>query len=547
MTLTARTLPRQVKRKKFILLFCITAIGAILRALLVNAGVDVDDVTTVYIAEAPNIGELIERVRLCEFAPPLYFMFMSVWIKLFGDSSVSLVIPSMVFGIALIPCVFLLAKELFERDDIAFTSAFFTAVSPLATLFTREVRSSSLIALISTIAFYFFIRCLKATRKQRLIGLGLLLILMLYTNYFALLLVALMVLNTLVYTRFPFKSVVFKPLAILGTIGGALICFLPWGPIFFEQQQSAAFWTYQESINNPLFLYTSNLAATLPIPWNASFVLLTFILPIAGLIILWKTVRLLSRRDLINYIDHHKAHSFLLANLLIPILGYTYITPIIGSQRYMMSFVVFGLIFWASLIVAAGENIVVRLAERSSTRRTVAVIVFALMLISVTFVEINSLSDGDRSGLRRFAIDWQAKKFKHTALLIAPDFDSYNLIYYLTREQKARMPEFYNTFPVPDTLTPTKPNGYLEVLNNDQSVEKALQWLEKLDVSKVQKLMVIVDQTEPFGKLPQAKARCAELIDRIKARYALMGEPESYNSRGRSFAVLSFKLAEPPD
>lgn len=547
MTLTARTLPRQVKRKKLLLLFCITAIGAILRALLINAGVDIDDVTTVYIAEASNIGELIERVRGCEFGPPLYFMLMSVWIRLFGAGSVSLVIPSMVFGVALIPCVFLLAKELFERDDIGMTSAFFTAVSPLATLFSREVRSSSLIALISTVSFYFLIRCLKATRKTRLLGLGISVLLMLYTNYFALLLVALMVLNTLAYTRFPFKSVVFKPFAILGTISGALVCFLPWVPIFLEQQKSVAFWTYQESVSNPLFLYTSNLAATLPIPWNASFVLLSFLLPIAGLIIIWKIIRLISRRDLINYIDHHKGHAFLLANLLIPIFGYAYITPVVGSQRYMMSFLVFGLIFWASIIVAAGESIVVRLAERSSTRRTVGVIVLALMLISTTFVEVNSLSHGDRSGLRQFAIDWQAKKFKNAAVLIAPDFNSYNFVYYLTREQKAPLPEFYNTFPVPATLTPAQPKGHIDALNDKQSVAKAIQWLDQLDISKVQKLVVVVDQTEPFGKLPLAKARSAELVALIRSRYTLIGEPENYDSRGRSYSVMSFKLAEPPD
>lgn len=536
-----------MKHKKLVLLCCITAIGAILRALLVKTGVDIDDVTTVYIAEAPNIGELIDRVRNLEFGPPLYFMILSVLIRLFGDSSANLVIPSMVFGVGLIPCVFLLAKELFERDDVAMISAFFTAVSPLAVLFSREVRSSSLIALVSTIAFLFFIRCLKATRKLRLMGLGISIVLMLYTNYFALLLVALMVLNTLAYTRFPFKSVVFKPLAILGTISGALVCFTPWIPIFLEQEQSAPFWTYQESINNPLFLYTSNLAATLPIPWNASFVLLSFLLPIAGLIIAWKTMRLIWRRDLINYIDHHKGHAFLLANLLIPILGYAYITPVVGSQRYIMSFVVFGLIFWATLVVAAAENIRVRLAERSSTRRTVAVLALALMLISFTFVEINGARDGDRSGLRQFAIDWKAKKFKHAAVLLAPDFDSYNLVYYLTKEQKAQLPEFYNTFPVPSTITPAKPKGYLEALNDDGAISKTLRWLEHLDVSKVQKLVLIIDQTEPYAKLPLAKERVSTLVERISAQYKPIGQPEAYNSRGRSFSVLSFKLAEPPD
>jgi 4-amino-4-deoxy-L-arabinose transferase-like glycosyltransferase len=536
-----------VKRKTLLLLWVITIIGAVLRVLLLNAGVDIDDVTTAYIAEASKPTELFERIKACEFAPPLYFMIMCAWVHTFGSSSVSLVIPSIVFGIALIPCVYHLAKELFERDDVALTSAFFTAVSPLATLFSREVRSSSLIALLSTIAFFYFIKCLKATRRPRLVGLAIATVLMLYTHYFGLLLVFLMITNTLAYTRFPFKSVVFKPLTILAVIGGCLLAFAPWLPVLLDQEASASFWTYQESIGNFLFLFTSNLAATLPVPWNASFVLLSFLLPIAAVIVAWKALGLAWKGNLINFIDHNKGHAFLLANLLIPIVGYAYFTPYLGSQRYVMSFMVFGLIFWAALTVTAGNNIAARLAGRSSMRRNIGVGFLCCLLFSFTFVEIYSLSDGDRSGLRQFAKDWKAKKFKRSAVLIAPDFDSYNLIYYLTREQKAELPPYYYTFPVQPTLAPSKPKGYQDALNDPKSIRNALRWIEEVDVTQAQNLVVIADQTEPFGKLPLAKTRSEELINTIKERYPAVGGQENYTSRGRSFTVQTFKLAEPPD
>jgi hypothetical protein len=536
-----------VKRKNLILLCCITAIGAILRYPLINAGVDVDDVSSIYIAESSNLGELIERLRTFDFSPPLYFLILSAWIRMFGDTVLSVTIPSVVFGTGLVPCAYLLGKEVFEREDIALTGAFFVAVSPLAALFSREVRSSSLIALVATVAFYYLIKCLKATRTRRLVGLGVSVLVMLYTSYLGLLLVALMVLNTVAYTRFPFKSVVFKPRAILCTIGGALLCFAPWVPVFIEQQKFSNFWSSQDSPNNPLFLLTSNLAATLPLPWNAAFILLSFLLPIAAIAIIWRILRLIGRRDLINYIDHHKAHAFLLFNLLVPILAYAQITPVIGSQRYMMSFVVFGLIFWASLFVAAEEQVAVRLAGRSTTKRTMAVTSLAIMLITITFIEIRSLSSGERSGLRLLARDFKAKKFKHSAVLVIPDFDSYTLIYYLTREQKANLPSCYNTYPVANTFTPSNPRAALQALNDKESVDKVFKWLERIDVSKVQKLVVVCDQTEPFAKPLIVKKRTEELLEHISARYPEIGQKELYYSKGRTFAAVSFRLADPPD
>jgi len=536
-----------VKRKTYILLGGITLIAALLRLILINAGLDIDDATTVFLARSGNPLELVERIKLYEFGPPLYFMIMSFWVRIFGDSAVSMVVPTIIFGSALIPCVYLLARELFDREDIALTSAFFACVSPLAALYSREARSSTLLVLLSTVAYYYFIRCLKATRKPRLIGLGISTALMLYTNYIGLLMVALMVLNTLSYLMFPFKSVVFKPKLILATLGGALLCFLPWLPVFIEDEAAASFWATQESMNNFLSAFTSSLAATLPLPWNASFVLLTVLLPLFAIIVVWKTAVLTWRRDLINYIDHRKEKSFLLANLLIPIAGYAYITPIVGSQRYLMSYIVCGWIFWAALSVEALTQIAIRVVGRNSTRRNVGVGVICAILLVFSFVEIKDLSNGDRSGLRQVAKEFKGKKYSHSAVLFAPDFDAYTFTYYLTEEQAEPPLSVCYAFPTGACEAPVKQNGYAEALRDDRCVENAMKWIQSVDIGRAHELVVVSDQTEPFGKPMLAKTRSAELLNEIKARYEAIGDPVSYAARGRSFSVQSFKLSEPPD
>ncbi len=535
-----------MKHKVTYLLCFIVLIGVLLRLLPLNSGLDADEAVTVFLANSANPFELIERIRIFEFAPPLYFALMAVWVHLFGDTPVAMAIPSVVMGVALIPCVYLLAKELFEREDIALTSAFFASIAPIGIVFSREARSSSLMALLATISFIFFVRCLKATRHPRLLGLGISTALMLYANYAGLLIVALMGLNTLAYTRFPFKSIVFKHERIIGTLTFALLSFLPWMPIFIDQQAAGSFPYDRESSSNLFFLVVSNLAASVPIPWNAAYVVLCVALPILLVMAVWKSFSLLFKRELITYIDHHKAYTLLIANTLIPVLAYTYVAPLVGSQRYVMSFIFFGWILFAALSVELVSQFGIRLVRRSAMRRNVAIMMICALLVSITFSDVKGMSSQSESGLRQFAKDWQSKKFKNSAVIIAPDFNAYTLIYYISKEQHGDAPQLYYGFPNQITTTPAKLIGYNAGFDN-QSVDKAIEWIKQIDITRAQSLVLITDDSELNTKLKRSKDRQVELIDAIAAHYPQEGDVTKYSSSGRSFSVRVFKLSEPPD
>lgn len=547
MTLKVRKISLQVKHKVTYLLCFIVLIGVVLRLLPLNSGLDADEAVTVFLANSSNPFELIERIRLFEFAPPLYFGLMSIWVRLFGDTPVAMAIPSMVMGVALIPCVFVLARELFERDDIALTSAFFASISPLGIVFSREARSSSLMPLLATITFIFFVRCLKATRHPRLLGLGISTALMLYSNYTALLIVALMGLNTVAYTRFPFKSIVFKHERIIGTLTFALLAFLPWMPIFIDQQASGSFPYDRESSNNLFYIVTSNLAAAVPLPWNAAFVSLCVILPILLIMAVWKSFALLFKRELITYIDHHKAYTLLIANTLIPVLAYPFLAPLLGSQRYVMSFVFFGWILFAALSVELVSQVGIRLARRSAMRRNVIIALICTVLVSITFSDVKGMSAESESGLRQFAKDWQAQKFRNSAVIIAPDFNAYTLVYYISKDQHGEAPPLYYGFPNQITNTPAKLIGYNAGFSDNKSVDKVIDWIKQIDISRAQSLVLITDESELNSKFNRSKDRQNELIEAISARYPLESDVTKYSSRGRSFSVRVFKLSEPPD
>lgn len=541
-----RKISQPVKLKVPYLIVLIILIGVLLRLLPLNTGLDADEAVTVFLANSSNALELIDRIKIYEFAPPLYFAIMSIWVRLFGDAPLMMAIPSMVLGVALIPCVYLLARELFERDDIALTSAFFASVSPLGVVFSREARSSSLIAVLATLTFYFFIRCLKATRRPRLLALGLSTVLMLYSNYAALLIVILMGLNTVAYTRFPFKSIVFKHERIMATLTFALLAFLPWMPIFFDQQAFGSFPYDRESSTNLLFIVTSNYAATLPLPWNMSYILLCIALPVMVLMMGWKALVLLFRRELITYIDHHKAYTLLIVNTLIPVLAYNFLAPLVGSQRYVMSFVFFGWILFAAISVELISQVGIRLARRSAVRRNVAIALICSVLILISYSDVKGMSLEDDSGLRQFAKDWQSKKFKQSAVMIAPDFNAYTLNYYIAKEQHGQPPQLYYGFPNQTTATPAKLKEYAAGFLDQESIDKALDWIRKIDITSAQSLVLITDDSELNSKL-HSKAMQQELIEAITARYPIKTDATRYSSSGRSFVVRVFKLSEPPD
>src|SRR5262249_19784893 len=148
---------------------------------------NLDETVTVYVANANSFSDLIERIALYEYSPPIYFWIMQQWVSIFGDKPVALAIPSMISGTVLIPAVFVFVRELFGKSNVALLAAFFAAVSPLAVFFSHEARLYSVFAVIMTFTFWSFVRCLQKSSLSRLILLWALTTLLLYCHYIAIL------------------------------------------------------------------------------------------------------------------------------------------------------------------------------------------------------------------------------------------------------------------------------------------------------------------------------------------------------------------------
>lgn len=105
-----------------------------------------DEVITLIKISSPNILQI--------WNPPLYYIILAGWVKIFGFSEVSLRFPSLLFSLVCVPVIYLLGKELFNKSAGIFAS-FITALSPFQLWYAQEARSYSLLVFLGLLSSYF--------------------------------------------------------------------------------------------------------------------------------------------------------------------------------------------------------------------------------------------------------------------------------------------------------------------------------------------------------------------------------------------------------
>ena len=92
-----------------------------------------------------------------EKSPPLYYLFLHFWIKLFGTSEFSIRLPSALFGTISIWLIYLTGKNIFNKKA-ALTGALILSLNKYHIFYSQEARVYELTALLTLLSMYFFIR-----------------------------------------------------------------------------------------------------------------------------------------------------------------------------------------------------------------------------------------------------------------------------------------------------------------------------------------------------------------------------------------------------
>jgi len=143
--------------------------------------------TPVHVLHA-SLGVTLSSVAHTENTPPLWYVLIWLWSRLFGTGMVALRLPSALAGIATVPVAWAIGAELAGRRAALATAAL-VAVNPLFVWYSQEARAYALFVLVTAVALLCCLRAEREPTPRRLGAFAASAALALLTHYFAVFLV----------------------------------------------------------------------------------------------------------------------------------------------------------------------------------------------------------------------------------------------------------------------------------------------------------------------------------------------------------------------
>ena len=221
-----------------------------LRTTELGIGFWIDEGLSVGISDRP-LGDIPHALRL-DGSPPLYYMLLHVWMKVFGTTEEATRAMSVVCAVLAVPAAWWAARTLFGTRA-AWMAAVLAATSPFLTRFAQEARMYALIALLAIIACGAFGRAFARegsvpARRPWAICLAVTLAAMLYTHNWALFFATAC---GIVWLFLLWRADERRDLLVTGALafGGALVLYLPWVPTtLYQVAHTGAPWSEAPSV-----------------------------------------------------------------------------------------------------------------------------------------------------------------------------------------------------------------------------------------------------------------------------------------------------------
>jgi uncharacterized membrane protein len=218
---------RQVPKVALLAVAAAVVAGVALR-LYTRSDLWLDEALTVNTARLP-LGAMFEQLRH-DGHPPLYYLLLHVWMKVFGEGDEAVRSLSGIFGLATLPLLWVAAKR-YGGTITATAALILLATSPFAIRYSTETRMYSL-AMVLVVAGWLAVQvALERPTLLRLAGVAVLSGLLALTHYWSFYLLAATAALLLWMWR---KGSPAALRVVLALVAGAVL-FLPWLPSFLEQ------------------------------------------------------------------------------------------------------------------------------------------------------------------------------------------------------------------------------------------------------------------------------------------------------------------------
>jgi hypothetical protein len=199
-----------------------------------------DEALTVAIAKRP-LGELHGLLRH-DGSPPLYYLLLHVWMKVFGTSNVAARALSGVFGLLSLPAAWFVGRRIGGNDRvrgawIGWASVLVVATSPYAIRYSTEVRMYELETLLVLLGYLAVARALERPTPWWLVAVALVTAALVYTQYWAFYLVGAVLVGLFVRARRARERDASATWRVIGAIVVGGLTFVAWLPTFAYQSR----------------------------------------------------------------------------------------------------------------------------------------------------------------------------------------------------------------------------------------------------------------------------------------------------------------------
>jgi hypothetical protein len=145
-----------------VLLPVLTLLSLFIRTRQLHAGFWIDEGISVGIAHEhwSSIPHLLRE----DGSPPLYYMLLGLWVRVFGDGEAATHTLSLVFGLACVPLSYCAGRAIFGRVT-GIACAILAALDPFLTYYAQETRMYELEALLSLVVAWSYVEGILRGRR----------------------------------------------------------------------------------------------------------------------------------------------------------------------------------------------------------------------------------------------------------------------------------------------------------------------------------------------------------------------------------------------
>jgi len=210
----------------------VLVLAVVVRFVTVSA-LWLDEAQTVAIARLP-LGDLAEGLRH-DGAPPLFYVLLHGWMRMFGDGDLSVRFLPGVFSVAALPLVWLAGRRLGGRS-VAWAAVILLAASPFAVRYATEARMYSLVVMLVLVGYLAVTELLERPGSRRAaFGVAVVTGALLLTHYWSFYLLFVTGVTLVVLARRSTGPTQVGARRGLVAMAVGSLAFVPWLPSFLSQ------------------------------------------------------------------------------------------------------------------------------------------------------------------------------------------------------------------------------------------------------------------------------------------------------------------------